>query len=51
MDEISFDLGKNGGHGLSRLGSRLIAVIRWAHKILAVYVKFSNFSFGVCLGC
>ena len=35
--KISFDLGKNGRHRFRDLGSKLNAVVRQAHKTLAVY--------------
>ena len=38
--EISFILGKNGGHMPSNLGSRLIVVVIQANETLEVYETF-----------
>ena len=35
--KISFDLGKNGQHRFRGLGSKLIVVVKLAHKTLAIY--------------
>ena len=54
--KISFDLGKNGCHRPSGLGSRLIIVVRQVDKTLSLYhfticLKYDDFSSGACLGC